>query len=102
MELGRSSERLARPGGAALAGTVDEQDGGLESALRVAQEAEYGSDLGDGVFVDAVQADQGVEDHEVWRDALHGLAQTLPVVRIRQLRLVDHADFLRLWQLSGH
>ena len=59
---------------------VDKQDGDLEAALEVTQEAEYGSDLGDGVFVDAMQADQWVEDHQAWRDALHGLAQTLPVV----------------------
>ena len=42
-------------------------------ALDVAQEAEDGGDLGDGVLVDGVQADQGVEDHEAGPDALHGV-----------------------------
>ena len=72
MQLGRTTQGLARPRGAALASVVDEQDGGLEPALQVAQEAENGGDLGDRVLVDAVQADQGVEDHEAWPDARHG------------------------------
>ena len=59
---------------------MDEQDSGLEAALDVAQEAEDGGDLGDGVFVDAVQADQGVEDDEAGADALHRFHQA-PAVR---------------------
>ena len=31
----------------------------------VAQEAEDGGDVGDGVLVDAMEVDQGVEDQEV-------------------------------------
>ncbi len=58
---------------------VDEQHGGFEAALDVAQEAKDGSDLGDGVLVDAVQADQGVEDHEAGPNALHRLDQALAV-----------------------
>ena len=38
-----------------------------------------GSDLGGGVLVDAVEADQGVEDQEPRPDALHGLQQALAV-----------------------
>ena len=70
VQLRASAQRLARPGGAALAGVVDEQDGGFEAALDVAQEAEDGGDVGDRFLVDAVQADQGVEDQQAGCDTL--------------------------------
>ena len=80
MQLERVRQRLSRPRGAALAGMVDEcKDGGLEATLEVAQEAEGAGNLGDDVLVDAEQAEQGVEDHEAGRDALHGLVQALAV-----------------------
>ena len=79
MQFGASAERLSRPCGAAFAGVVDEQHGGLEAPLYVAQEAEDGGDLGDGIFVDAVESDEGVEDEEPGADALHGLDQSLAV-----------------------
>ena len=66
----------------ALARVVDEQDGGLEAALQVAQEAEDRRDVRDRVLVHAVQADQGVENHEARCDALHGLLQAAPVVEM--------------------
>ena len=73
---------------------VDQQYGGFEAALDVAQEAEDGGDLGDGVLVDGVQADQGVEDHEAGPDALHGVQQTLTVVAVveTECRDVDDGD----------
>ena len=40
MELRGAAQGLARSRGAALAGVVDQQDGGLEAALEIAQEAE--------------------------------------------------------------
>ena len=73
VQLAASAQGLARPGGAALSRMVDQQHGGLEAALDVAQEAEDWGDLGDGVLVDAVQADQGVEDHEAGPDPFHRL-----------------------------
>ena len=79
MQLRRSPQRLAGPGGGALAGMVHEHDGGVEAALEVAQEAEDGGDVGDGVLVDAVQAHQGVEDEQSGLDALDGLMQALAV-----------------------
>ena len=60
---------------------MDEQDGGLEAALDVVQEAQHGGDLGDDVLVDAVQAHQGVEDDEAGRDALHRFDQALAAAR---------------------
>ena len=94
VQFGRSSERLARPRGAALSGMVDEYHGGLEAALQVSQEAEDGGDFGDGVLVDAVQAHQGVEDDEAGRDALHGLAEALAVGAVVEAedRNVDDGD----------
>ena len=61
---------------------VDEQHGGGEAALDVAQEPEDGGDIGDGVFIDAVETDQGVEDEEPRLDPLDGLVQTLAVVAV--------------------
>ena len=87
VQLTASPQRLARPRGAALARVVDEQHGSFEAALDVAQEAEDGGDVGDGVLVDAVQSDQGVEDQEARCDALHGLLQTAPVVGIVEAQL---------------
>ena len=42
MQLGASPEHLAGAGGGGLAGMADEQDGGPEAALGIAQEAEDG------------------------------------------------------------
>ncbi|MCY4548029.1 MAG: hypothetical protein OXC28_06660 [Defluviicoccus sp.] len=42
VELRGPAQGLARPRGAALAGVADEQDGGPEAALEIAQEAEGG------------------------------------------------------------
>jgi hypothetical protein len=47
----------------ALAGVVDEEHGGVEVALEVAQVGEHRRDLGRRVLIDAVQADEGIE-HE--------------------------------------
>ena len=54
-------------------------DSGLEASLQLAQEAEDGGDLAGGVLVDAVQADQGIEDQEARFDALHCLLQALTI-----------------------
>ena len=94
VQLAASTQGLARPGGAALSCVVDQQHGGLEAALDIAQKAEDGGDLGDGVLVDAVQADQGVEDHEAGPDAFHRLHQALTVRAMieAQRRDVDDRD----------
>ena len=79
VQFAAPAQGLSRPCGAALSGMMDEQHGGPEAALDVAQEAEDGGDLGDGIFVDAVQPDEGVEDDEAGADALHRLDQALAV-----------------------
>ena len=64
-QLGASPQGLSGTGAAVLAGVMDEQDGGAAAALQLAQAVEDGCDLADGVFVGAMQADQGVEDEQV-------------------------------------
>jgi|SRR6516164_1588014 len=67
MELGRAAQGLpAALVGGALAGMMDERNSGMEITLQVAQEGEEWSDLGGGVFVDAMQANEGIE-HEQFR-----------------------------------
>src|SRR6516162_9936487 len=67
MELGRAAQGLpAALVGGALAGMMDERNSGMEITLQVAQEGEEWSDLGGGVFVDAMQANEGIE-HEQCR-----------------------------------
>lgn len=63
VQLGGAAQGLAGTGvGCALLGVVDQQDSGFEAALQLAQEGEQGRDIGGGVFIDAVQADEGIED----------------------------------------
>ena len=78
------AQGLSRPCGAALSGMMDEQHGGPEAALDVAQEAEDGGDLGDGIFVDAVQPDEGVEDDEAGADAPEEASGTAAGARARK------------------
>ena len=79
MQLAAAAQRLAGAAGATLASVVDEQHSGPEAALQVAQEAEDGSDFRNRVLVDAMQADQGIEDEEARSDPFDGLQQPLPV-----------------------
>lgn len=67
MELGRAAQGLtAALVGGALSGVMDERDSGVKVTLEVAQVGEERSDLGGGVFVDAMQAHEGIE-HEQFR-----------------------------------
>ncbi len=92
MQLAAPPQGLAGPRGPALAGMVDNDDGGVEAALDVAQMAEDGGDVGGGVLVDAVQADQGIEDEQTRRDALDGVAQCAPVARLVETQGGDVDD----------
>ena len=76
MELARAAERLA---GAHGAGTfpvmVDDDDGEAVATLQLAQECEERGHLAADVLVDAMQADEGVEDEEprpAWRWSRRG------------------------------
>ena len=78
-ELGASPESLSGSCSAALSRVVDEEDGALEASLQAAQAVKDGRDLADGVFVGAVEADEGVEDEQAGSDALDGLGEALEV-----------------------
>ena len=45
-------------------GVVDDDDGEMMEALEITEEGEQESDVGGRVFIDAVQADEGVEDEQ--------------------------------------
>ncbi len=81
MELGRAAQGLtAALVGGALSGVMDEGDGSVKVTLQVAQVSEERSDLGGGVFVDAMQANEGIE-HEQFRLQLgDGGGQRLSIV----------------------
>jgi hypothetical protein len=80
VQLGATSEGLsgAEVGGA-LAGMVDEDDGGLMVALQTTQVVEQRSHLGGDVFVDAMEADEGVEDEEGWTQDPDGVIEALAI-----------------------
>ena len=65
VELRRAAESLAvTKAVGAFFGVVDDDDGELMLALKIAQKGEQGSDLGARVLIDAMQADEGVEDEQ--------------------------------------
>ena len=92
VQLAASAQGLPRPGGAAFAGVVHEQHGRCEAALDVAQEAEDGGDLGDGVLVDAVQSHERVKDHEPRADSFDRLQQPLAVGAMVEAQCGDVDD----------
>jgi hypothetical protein len=62
VQVSRAAKGLAGIGGAGLTDVMDEDDGDTVFALEAAQEAEELADLGGGVFVAAVQADERIEN----------------------------------------
>lgn len=63
VEVSRPTEALAalRSGGAILPGVVHDEDGDIVLALELAEKREHGGDLRGAVLVDAMEADEGVE-----------------------------------------
>lgn len=80
VKLGAAPEGLscAEMSGA-LAGVVDEDDSSLVMALQAAQVVEQWSDLGGDIFVDAVKADERVEDEEGWTQYADSIVEALTV-----------------------
>ena len=65
MEFAGTAQGLAGARGVgALAGVMDDDDGEVEAALQFAQEGKQSGDLGGVVLVEAVEADEGIEDEE--------------------------------------
>ena len=65
MELGRAAERLAGAhAAAALPGVMDDEHGCAMPALQLAQEGQQRGDLAAGVLVDAMEANERIEDQQ--------------------------------------
>ena len=74
VELGGAAESLAVTEAAgALLGVVDDDDGELMVALEMTEEGEQGSDLGGRILIDAVQADEGIEDEQARAESGDGM-----------------------------
>src|SRR3972149_1955609 len=76
----RSAARRESRGGPAAAawagaGVVDDGDGEVVGALQLAQVAEERGDIAGLVLVDAMEADEGVEQEQARGLALHSLGQ---------------------------
>jgi hypothetical protein len=56
----------------ALSHVVDEDDGEAEVALEPTEVAEEARDLRCAVFVEGVEAHQGVEEEELWTEPVEG------------------------------
>jgi hypothetical protein len=59
---------------------MDEDDGGAEAALELAEEGKQGSDFTACVLIDAVEADKGIEDEEAWFQGGDGVDESEAVV----------------------
>jgi hypothetical protein len=64
VEVRAAPERLAEVLASPFTHVVDDDEGEIVAAVELAQEAEQGRDFGGAVLVDAVQADEGIEDEE--------------------------------------
>ena len=70
-------QRLAGNGGAALAGMVDQEDGGVEGACQLTQCGENGGDLAGVIFIGALEAYERIKDQQL--GALAGERKVEPV-----------------------
>jgi len=79
MQVSGAAEALSGlcAGAAVFARVVDDEHGDIEIALQGAEIAEDGGDLPGVILVDAVEADEGVEDEQSRRRLLHGGGQSL-------------------------
>jgi len=65
VEFGCAAQCLSGPGGGCtLFGVVDNDDGNAMLALQLAKKAKKRSDLAGSIFVDAMQADERIEDEQ--------------------------------------
>jgi hypothetical protein len=58
-----------------LAGMVYEDHSAVMGALELAQVAQQFGDIGGGIFIEAVQSDQGIEKEQAWLIALEGFVE---------------------------
>ena len=81
VELGRAMQGLSGAGIAgAFSGMMDDEHGDAIATLQLAQIGEQRGDLAAGVLVDAVQADEGIEDEQAWLQSGHGVGEAVAIV----------------------
>jgi hypothetical protein len=79
-ELRGTAQRLAGAGASAtLLGVVDDEDGEAMAPLQLAQVGKQRGDFGAGVLVDAVQADEGIENEQAWLKGGDGVGEAAPI-----------------------
>ena len=76
-EVAAAAQRLAGKGGAAFAGMMDEEDGGVEGDSQFAQCGENGGDLTCVILIGALEAYERIEDQQL--GALAGERKVEPV-----------------------
>jgi hypothetical protein len=89
VEIAGPAQALAgrRRGSAILARVMDDDDGEIELALQSPEISEEGRDIAGVVFVDPVQADEGVEEQQARPQLAHGLEEaTLIAIQIEAQR----------------
>ena len=64
-----------------LSGVMNDDHSEAEEALKFAKVGEDGGDIGRSIFVDAVQPNEGVEEEELRLKKLHGLSQSVLVLK---------------------
>jgi len=80
VEFGRSTQGLAGADGAgSLPGMMDDRHGDAMTALQLTQEGEQRCDIAADIFIDAVQAHEGIEDEQPWLQPGNGLVETRAV-----------------------
>ena len=79
-EVAGAAQRLAGKGGAALAGMVDEEDGGVEGACQFTQCGENGGDLAGVIFIGALEAYEWIEDQQLGKLAGEGKVEPVQVL----------------------
>ena len=79
-EVAGAAQRLAGNGGAALAGMVDEEDGGVEGACQLTQCGENGGDLTGVIFIGALEAYEWIEDQQLGMLAGEGKVEPVQVL----------------------
>ena len=52
---------------------VNQEDGQMKLALKLAKEGKQRGDLSGVIFIDSMEADQGIEDEQNGLDVLHGV-----------------------------
>lgn len=75
MEITRAAQVLSGEGPIGLSGVVDEEDGEGEGALQLAEVGEEGGDLEGGILVEAVEADEGIEDQQAGAMGVEGVGE---------------------------